>query len=180
MHPGRTTRTSTVSRTMILKKLRTYLDTNDVQYIVISHPEAFTSQEIAHLVHIPGKEVAKTVMINVEGANAMAVLPASHNIDFTLLSTELGSVNIYLESEEEFQNLFPNCELGAMPPFGNLYDMPVFVAESLTEDDQIVFNAGTHRDLVRMSYSDFAKLVQPKILPFSVPREANPGHVVHN
>ena len=164
----------------MLKNLRTYLDTNKVKYVVISHPEAFTSQEIAHLVHIPGKEMAKTVMINVEGANAMAVLPASHNIDFTLLSTELASGNIYLESEEDFQNLFPNCELGAMPPFGNLYNLRVFVAKSLTDDDEIVFNAGTHRDLVKMAYADFERLVQPRILPFSVPREANPGHVVHN
>jgi len=164
---------------MIIKKLKEYLDKEGVKYVAISHPPAYTAQEIAHLVHVPGKEMAKTVMISIEGRTAMAVLPASYNINFTHLCGELNSNNVYLEGEEEFKQSFPDCELGAMPPFGNLYDLEVIVAQSLAEDEEIVFNAGTHTDLIKMAYKDFERLVQPKVIAFSVPRENNPGHFEH-
>lgn len=162
---------------MVVKKLKEYLEKEGVRYVTISHPTAYTAQEIAHLVHVPGKEMAKTVMISVEGKTAMAVLPASYNINFSHLCGVLNTTNVYLEAEEEFKRAFPDCELGAMPPFGNLYDMEVYVAKSLAEDEEIVFNAGTHTDLIKMSYADYERLVQPKVLEFSVPREINPGHV---
>lgn len=165
---------------MLIKKLREYLDNNGVKYIAISHPVAYTAQEVAHLVHVSGKEMAKTVMINISGKTAMAVLPSSHNVDFQMLCDALNSSNIYLEDEEEFKRVFPDCEVGAMPPFGNLYGLDVFVAKTLTEDAEIVFNAGTHTDLVKMAYSDFERMVQPMILPFSVPRHSNPRNFVHS
>ena len=149
------------------KKLRAFLDQNNVKYVSIKHSSAFTSQEIASSAHISGKEFAKTVIIKIDDKMAMAVLPASYQIDFNHFYEALGTSNVKLASETEFKYLFPDCEIGAMPPFGNLYNMDVLVAEVLTEDIQIVFNAGTHTELIKMSYEDFDRLVQPKVLKFS-------------
>jgi len=153
---------------MPVRKLKEFLDQNGVKYVSVSHSPAFTAQEIAASAHIPGKELAKTVMVIIDGKMAMAVLPASYNVDLSALKATAGSDEVTLASEEEFKNLFPDCEPGAMPPFGNLYDMPVYAAESLAEDDQIVFNAGSHTELVRLSFADYVRLVQPKIGQFSV------------
>lgn len=153
---------------MPVKKLKEFLDQNGVKYVSVSHSPAFTAQEIAASAHIPGKELAKTVMVIIDGKMAMAVVPASYNVDLSALEATAGSGKVTLASEDEFKNLFPDCEPGAMPPFGNLYDMPVYAAESLAEDDQILFNAGSHTELVRLSFADFARLVQPKIGKFSV------------
>ncbi|MEW5995053.1 MAG: YbaK/EbsC family protein, partial [Candidatus Zixiibacteriota bacterium] len=108
---------------MPVKKLKDFLDSNDVKYVVISHSPAFTAQQIAASAHIPGKELAKTVMIKIDGRMAMAVLPASYRVDFSLLKTATGGASVELANEQEFKNLFPECDVGAMPPFGNLYDM---------------------------------------------------------
>lgn len=153
---------------MPVKRLKEFLDTNNIKYVVISHSRAFTAQETATSAHIPGKELAKTVMVKIDGKMAMAVLPASYKIDFDLLKKATGSSKIEIANEKEFKDLFPECEVGAMPPFGNLYGMDVFVARSLTEDEEIAFNAGSHRELVRMAYRDFEKLVKPKIMEFSI------------
>ncbi len=152
---------------MLIEKIKDYLDGKKVKYIAISHSPAFSAQEIAALVHIPGRDVAKTVIVNINGKMAMAVLPANYRIHFNRLMDALGTGDMYLAAEEEFNDLFPDCEVGAMPPFGNLYGLEVFVAKSLTEDDEIVFNGGTHTDLIKMSYKDFEKLVKPKILSFT-------------
>ncbi len=152
---------------MPLKKLKEYLDLNKIKYITISHSSAFTSQEIAASAHIPGKELAKTVLIKIDGKMAMAVLPASDKVDFDLLKEFLGGENIRLAYEQEFIDRFPDCELGAMPPFGNMYGMEVYVSRSLTEDEEIAFNGCSHSVLVKMPYKDFEKLVKPKILDFS-------------
>ena len=152
---------------MVIKKLRDYLDANNVKYVVISHSPAFSAQEVAALVHIPGREIAKTVMVNVLGKLAMAVLPVSFNIDFNRLSIAMGTGDVFLSTESEFREQFPDCELGAMPPFGNLYEIDVYVAESLAEDEEITFNAGSHTDLVKMAYADFFRLVEPKIISFT-------------
>lgn len=153
---------------MPVAKLKEFLDQNGVKYLSVSHSPAFTAQEIAASAHIPGKELAKTVMVVMDGKMAMAVLPASYNVDLAALEGISGSTKVALASEEDFKNLFPDCEPGAMPPFGNLYDMPVYVAESLAEDDEIAFNAGSHTELLRLSFADFVRLVQPKIGQFSV------------
>ena len=149
---------------MPVKKLKEFLDSNNVKYVSISHSPAYTAQGIAACAHIPGKELAKTVMVKIDGTMAMAVVPAPHQVDFNLLRQAAGGKSVELASEQEFQNLFPECEVGAMPPFGNLYGMNVFVAQSLSEDQEIAFNAGSHTELIKLPYKDFEQLVKPTIL----------------
>ncbi|MEN7550299.1 YbaK/EbsC family protein [Rapidithrix thailandica] len=152
---------------MISKKLKTYLDSYQIPYVMITHSQAFTAPQIAASAHIKGKELAKTVMVKVNNRMAMAVLPASERVDFELLKACLHISDVQLATEQEFKNLFPDCEVGAMPPFGNLYGMEVYVAQSLTENEEIAFNAGTHIELIRMEYSDYERLVQPKVMDYA-------------
>lgn len=137
---------------------------NNVEYSLISHSPAYTAPEIAAICHLPGKYLAKVVIIKVDGKFAMVVEPANKRVNFKSFAQLIGANKVELASESEFQNKFPDCELGAMPPFGNLYDMDVYVAESLTEDKQIAFNAGSHDELIRMSFKDYERLVHPNIL----------------
>jgi len=152
---------------MPVKKLKAFLDENNVKYVTIRHSNAYTSQEIAASAHISGKEFAKTVIIKIDEKMAMAVLPASYQVDFKLLKKIYGTQKVSLATEAEFKYFFPDCEVGAMPPFGNLYDMEVYVAESLSEDKEIAFNAGTHTEMIKLSYKDFEQLVQPRVFKFS-------------
>lgn len=152
---------------MPLKKLKEFLQSHNIKFATISHSQAFTAQEIAATAHIPGKELAKTVMVKIDGKMAMAVLPASYKVNFNLLKKAAGAKKVELSSEQEFKDMFPECEIGAMPPFGNLYGMEVYVAESLAEDKEIAFNAGSHTELVRVSYKDFETHVKPKVVKFS-------------
>ncbi|OGU76208.1 MAG: deacylase [Ignavibacteria bacterium RBG_16_34_14] len=152
---------------MPAKKLKEFLDNNKIKYVAITHSSAYTAQEIAATAHIPGKELAKTVILKIDGKMIMAVLPASYKIDFELLKEATGTSNIRLADEHEFVDKFPECEPGAMPPFGNLYGVDVYVAKSLSEDEEIAFNAGTHTELIKLSYKDFERLVKPKIIEFS-------------
>jgi Ala-tRNA(Pro) deacylase len=152
---------------MPITQLREYLDEHKTKYVSISHSQAFTSQEVAASAHVPGKELAKTVIVRVDGEVAMAVLPASYQINFDLLAEQLGTSKAELAGEQDYQNLFPACELGAMPPFGNLYGMKVYVTESFAEDEEIAFNTGSHTELIKMSYRDFESLVHPRVLKFS-------------
>ena len=154
---------------MPVKKLQEFLDNHHVKYVTIRHSPAYTAQEIAASAHIPGKAVAKTVMVELDGRLAMAVLPASSQVDFERLKNAAGVSHAELASEPEFRDRFPDCEVGAMPPFGNLYGLEVFVAERLTEDEEIAFNAGTHTELIRMAYRDFDRLAQPKSVRCAVP-----------
>ena len=153
---------------MPAKKIKDFLDKNHIKYVSLKHSPAYTAQEIAAKSHVSGKEMAKTVIVKINQEPAMAVLPASYKVDFEALSDVTGSDNVTLAGEEEFKNMFPDCEVGAMPPFGNLYDLDVYVAETLSEDEEIVFNAGTHSELIRMTYKDFERLVKPKVLKFSL------------
>lgn len=153
---------------MPVKKLKEFLDSHKVKYVTIRHSLAYTAQEIAATAHIPGKELAKTVIIKIDGKMAMAVLPASYRVDFGMLKQAAGAKRVELASEEEFKNLFPECEIGAMPPFGTLYGMEVYVASSLAEDEEIAFNAGSHSELIKLSYKDFKELVKPKEVKFSL------------
>jgi Ala-tRNA(Pro) deacylase len=153
---------------MILKTLREFLDSHNIKYVVITHSLAYRSQEIAASAHIPGKELAKTVMVRIDGEMAMAVLPASYMVDFRMLRETTGASKVELATEADFKGLFPECELGAMPPFGNLYNMPVIAASSLAEDEEIAFNAGSHRELVKMTYGDFERLVRPQVKKFAL------------
>jgi Ala-tRNA(Pro) deacylase len=149
---------------MPAKQLREFLESQQIPYEVIQHSPAFTAQEIAAITHIRGKEMAKTVILKVDGTLVMFVLPAGMRVDLDHLKHELGSSHVEFATEREFQARFPECETGAMPPFGMFYGMEVFVAEPLTHDREIAFNAGSHRELVRMKYEDFARVVCPKVL----------------
>lgn len=149
------------------KKLKDFLDSNNIKYVTIEHSRAYTANEIAATAHIPGKELAKTVMVKIDGKMTMTVLPAYCKINFELLQEAAGASNVELSSEQEFKDMFPGCEIGAMPPFGNLYGMEVLVDKSLCEDEEIAFNAGSHTELIRLSYKDFEKLVKPKVVKFS-------------
>lgn len=153
---------------MPTKKLKAFLDSHQIKYVTCSHSQAFTAQEIAAKAHIPGKEMAKTVMVKIDDDMAMVVLPATDDVDLWLLRDATGAEHVKLANEREFKNLFPDCEIGAMPPFGNLYDMPVYVAASLAEDEEIAFNAGTHTELIKLSYHDFERLVKPKVLELTL------------
>ncbi len=148
---------------MPVKKLKQFLDDHDVKYVSISHSPAYTAQTIAAAAHIPGKELAKTVIVKIDDKFAMAVLPASYRVHLGHLKAAVSADHVELATEAEIKSLFPDCEPGAMPPFGNLYDMDVYVAEQLTQDEEIAFNAGGHTELLRMSYKDFEKLVTPEI-----------------
>jgi len=155
---------------MPINTLTELLDSQRIKYTVITHSVAYTAQGIAALTHIPGQELAKTVIVNLEDTLAMAVLPASSQVDLAALRAATGAKSVALAKEADFMHCFPGCETGAMPPFGNLYGMQVFVDESLTKDKEIAFNAGSHRELMRLAYEDFARVVKPKILHFAVPR----------
>jgi Ala-tRNA(Pro) deacylase len=157
----------TGSHAMPIRKLREFLDSHGVRYFAVSHSPAYTAQEVAASAHVPGREMAKTVIVRIEGKMAMAVLPASRQLDFDRLREASGVADVCLAGEAEFAGRFPECEPGAMPPFGNLYGMDVFMDEELEDDDEIAFNAGTHRELLRLSYSDFSRLVRPKVVALS-------------
>jgi len=152
---------------MPIKKLKNYLDEQGVKYVSIAHSTAYTMQKVAASTHIPGNQMAKTVIVALDGDLAMAVLTANQKIILQDLRDVTGSDKVKFASEADFQSRFPDCEIGAMPPFGNLYGMDVYVAESLTHNDEIAFNAGSHTEVIKMAWGDFERLVQPKVLSFS-------------
>ena len=159
---------------MAEKKLKEYLDKNNVRYISISHSPAYTAQEMAAKTHLPGKEIAKTVLIKIDGKLAMAVLPGSFKINFDELKKVVGSENVRLADEHEFIDKFPDCEVGAMPPFGPAYGLPVYLDSSLLGPDMIAFNAGSHRDVIHMRTAEFRRVVLPHIV--SLTREPAAAH----
>lgn len=144
--------------------LKEFLDENDIKYVSIMHSMAFTSVEVAKSAHIPSRELAKTVIINVNDNLAMAVVPANYKVDLDILRKTLDTKKIQLAKESEFTPYFKDCEVGAMPPFGCLYNMDVYIAESLTEDDTIAFNAGSHLEVLQMNYKDYENLVKPRFI----------------
>ena len=148
---------------MVAEKIRKFLDDNKVKYVTITHSPAYTAHDIAHAAHVSGRELAKTVIVDSDGKLVMAVLPASKRLSFAEAAAVVGGKNVRLAHEYEFATRFPGCEVGAMPPFGNLYDVDVYVDPSLAADEEIAFNAGTHMELIRMRYADFERLVHPKI-----------------
>ncbi len=153
---------------MAVGRLEEYLKRNSINYKVVAHPEAFTALEIAAMMHVPGKELAKVVMMKAGGRFIMTVLPASWRVDFIKLKEVLHEKDLRLATEDEFKTLFPDCEAGAEPPFGNLYNIDTLVDKSLIEDEHIFFNAGNHHEAVDMSYSDYANLVKPKVAEFAM------------
>ncbi len=149
---------------MTSSKLTQYLDDNHIAYQIINHSKSYTAQQTASSAHVPGRDMAKTVIVKMDGKMSMVVLPASFKINFDMLAEATGSKKVSLASEQEFKNIFDGCETGAMPPFGNLYGMDVYVAESLIDDPEISFNAGSHTELIKIGIDDFDRLVHPKVL----------------
>lgn len=152
---------------MPAKMLQEFLDKNNIKYVTIKHSVAYTAQEIAASAHIKGKELAKTVLVKIDGKMAMCVLPANYKINFDQLKEVFDGKNVRLANEVEFKDKFPECEVGAMPPFGNLYGLEVFAEETLAKDTEIAFNACSHTELVQMDYADFRNLVNPKLIKFA-------------
>jgi Ala-tRNA(Pro) deacylase len=150
-------------------RLEAYLREKQVPFDVRHHPRAITAQEVAASEHVPGKMLAKTVMVLADGKMVMLALPAPYQVDVDKAGKVLG-VEVRLAHEEEFEDTFPDCEVGAMPPFGNLYEVPVYVEAALAEDETIVFRAGTHTDTMSLSYADFERLVEPTISEFAASR----------
>jgi len=153
---------------MAMSKIKEYLDNNKVHYTSIEHPERYTAQGTAQVTHIKGKEMAKTVIVDADGRFYMVVLPAHFHVDLDGLKETLGATKVDLADEEKFTRRFPECEVGAMPPFGNLYGMDVYVQKELADDDEIAFNAGTHKEVIKIAYKDFENLVHPNVCNVAV------------
>jgi len=149
---------------MPVKKLKEYLDSQKIKYVSLIHSPAFTAMEVAESAHVPGRELAKTVMVKLDGQMAMAVVPSTRKVDLNLLRESVGAREAKLASEAEFKSLFPDCDTGAMPPFGNLYDLEVYVSARLAADDQIEFNAGSHTAVMKLAYEDFERLAKPRLV----------------
>jgi Ala-tRNA(Pro) deacylase len=150
----------------ISTRLKGFLDENRIPYSVMTHATAYTAQGAAATMQISGRELAKTVVLRAGEEMILAVLPAPNHVRLDRLAAEVGKP-VWVATEQEFSTLFPDCELGAMPPFGSLYNLAVYVDESLADDEEIVFNAGTHRDAIRMRYEDFVRVVKPKVCSFA-------------
>lgn len=151
---------------MPMERVTRYLDEHDVKYVIMQHSPAFTAQEIAEAVHVTGRHFAKCVVVKVDGRLAMAVLPASDRVDLHRLAQSVGATSVELAREEDFQDSLPDCDVGAMPPFGNLFGMEVFVSPHLTAADLIAFNAGSHTEVMQLPYEAFARLVNPIEIAF--------------
>jgi Ala-tRNA(Pro) deacylase len=154
----------------VMKKLKAMLDEAKVSYEVYTHPLAYTAQEIAAKQHVSGDEMAKVVMLKVDGDLVMAVVRGSQKVDVNLAKKNLGSKDVRLATEDEFISRFPECEIGAMPPFGNLFGLPVYVDPALEKDESIYFNAGNHVQTVHLKYKDFDRLVQPRVVQLGAER----------
>jgi Ala-tRNA(Pro) deacylase len=151
---------------MPIQKLKDYLDKNEVKYVTIQHSKAYTSSAVASSAHVKGKNLAKSVIVKLDGKITMAVLPSQYRVDLEQLRMASRSGSVELATEDDFAKTFPGCEEGAMPPFGNLYGVPVYVEKSLAEDEEIAFNACSHSELIQLSYEDFARLVKPALASF--------------
>jgi len=149
---------------MAVQRLIKFLDQNKVHYTLISHSDTYTAAATGAVTHIPGRGIAKTVMVRINGRPAMAVIPGSRHLNLNALRKALGAKDVQLMTEQEFVDAFPDCDPGAMPPLGVLYQLDVYVDERLSREAEIVFNAGSHHELARLAYKDFDRLQRPKIL----------------
>ncbi|MBU6434888.1 MAG: YbaK/EbsC family protein [Nitrospirae bacterium] len=150
----------------VLKRLQTYLDSRKIPYEVVSHDAAYSARRAAEALHVPGDLFAKVVIVKADQRFVMAVIPSTWRVDFKRLEEALDCRHVRLATEGEFAELFPDCEVGTMPPFGNLYNMAVYVDQLLTQDEYIFFDAGTHTGAMKLRYRDFAELVRPTLAQF--------------
>jgi Ala-tRNA(Pro) deacylase len=153
---------------MSAEKVRQFLDSHQTKYLILTHSPAYTAQEIAQAAHIPGKEMVKAVMARLDGKLVMLVMPSTHAVSFQRVEQATGAHKAELASEPSFEPIFADCEVGAMPPFGNLYDLDVYMADALAGNQDIAFNAGSHSQLIRMACQDYIALVKPKIVKLTV------------
>jgi osmotically-inducible protein OsmY/prolyl-tRNA editing enzyme YbaK/EbsC (Cys-tRNA(Pro) deacylase) len=158
------------------EKLEAYLRANQVSFEIQHHRTAYTAQDVAASEHLPGQLMAKVVIAIADGALVMLVLPADHRADLAKVRAALGARELWLAEEYDFASRFPDCEMGAMPPFGNLYELPVYVDQTLTEDETIVFQAGTHTQTISMRYVDYARLVRPAVMDIARSPRIAAGH----
>jgi Ala-tRNA(Pro) deacylase len=149
---------------MATEKLKAFLDEQGVRYVSIRHSPAFTATEVAASAHVAGRDFAKTIVLKVDGEPTLLVLPATRRLLLHELREMLETDDVKLATESEIRAWFPDCEVGAMPPFGNLYHMKVYVAASLAHEREIAFNAGTHTEVIKMTYDDFDRLVKPLVI----------------
>jgi Ala-tRNA(Pro) deacylase len=153
---------------MSATKLKQFLDSHQIKYVTVIHSPAYTAREIAAAVHIPGKEMAKAVMVRADGKLLMTVLPSTHALSLALLGEVNAAHKLELAEEASFADIFSDCEVGAMPPFGNLYDLEVYAADLLSANEYITFNAGTHAQVIRLRYEDYLALVKPRVVKLTV------------
>jgi len=151
----------------VSQRIRDYLDSQHVSYECVPHAQAFAAQEVAQSLHVPGRRFAKPIVLEADGRLLMAVLPATHRLDLRELKEKLGVDDLALVPEGELAKFCPDCELGALPPFGHLYGMDVWVDKTLGESEEIIFNAGSHTDAIRMKYADFARIATPHLARFA-------------
>ena len=152
---------------MPVEKLKQFLNAQHIKYVSVRHSKAYTAQEVAASAHIPGRAMAKVVIVELDGMMAMAVLPANRKVVLQDLRDVTGSEQVRFVAEDKFKSHFPDCEIGAMPPFGNLYGMEVFAADSLAQNTEIAFNAGSHEEIIKLAYADFERLVSPSVMSFT-------------
>jgi Ala-tRNA(Pro) deacylase len=152
---------------MPAETLLQYLEQQEVEYEVLRHDRAYTAQEAAAAAHIPGDALAKAVMVIVDGEMGMAVLPATYRVNLDLLKDQLGAKKVTMATEKEFKDRFPDCDVGALPPFGNLYDLPIYADNQLSKEIDMAFCAGTHTELIRIPFEEFKRLAEPRILKFA-------------
>lgn len=143
------------------------LSDRGVTFEVLEHRSTFTAGQLAQAVHVRGDEVAKTVLLKADGKFLLAVLPSTHNIDMKKAKEAVGAGQVQLAAEHEFGDLFPDCEIGAVPPFGSQYGVKTLVDEPLTHDEEIVFEGNTHQEAIRMKYRDFERLEEPQVAAFT-------------
>jgi Ala-tRNA(Pro) deacylase len=149
--------------------LQTFLSEHHARFQTLEHPKTFSAQHMAHALHVPGDNIAKTVVLKVDGRYVLAVLQATHNVDLPLAREALQAESVKLALEGELAQFFTDCELGAVPPFGSHYGVDTLVDESLTHDNLIVFEGGSHREAICMSYRDFEEIERPQVAVFSRP-----------
>jgi Ala-tRNA(Pro) deacylase len=154
---------------MIATLLKHFLERHQIKYVSMLHSPAYTAEEVARAAHIPSQELAKSVMVKLDGKLAMAVVPASCRVDLEALKRLVGASAADVATEHDFGEVFRGCELGAMPPFGNLWNVPVYVSRSLAADEHIAFNAGTHTEVISLAFKDYLRLVEPRVLDFAKP-----------
>ncbi|MCP4639318.1 MAG: YbaK/EbsC family protein [bacterium] len=152
---------------MPIRKLKEFLDGQQIHYTSIMHAESYTAQRTAQCAHVPGRDMAKTVIVRIDGQVCMVVVPAPCHVNLDKLRELTSAESVALATENEFHIMFPDCETGAMPPFGNLYGMDVYVQRDLADEEEIAFNAGTHTEVIQVGYDDFERMTHPHMGDFT-------------